>query len=83
MSSLPRILLIDLDDTIVRYGAGGEGLWAEVAERFPDAPRFVERKRENRFNTPEFVAQHILALAFDPAAKPAEVCVRLPDESAG
>jgi putative hydrolase of the HAD superfamily len=29
--------LIDLDDTIVRYGAGGEGLWVEVAERF--APR--------------------------------------------
>ena len=34
MRSLPRILLIDLDDTIVRYGAGGEGLWAEVALRF-------------------------------------------------
>ena len=34
MGSLPRILLIDLDDTIVRYGAGGERLWAEVAERF-------------------------------------------------
>jgi putative hydrolase of the HAD superfamily len=34
---LPRVLLIDLDDTIVRYGAGGEGLWAEVIERF--APR--------------------------------------------
>ena len=27
---LPRALLIDLDDTIVRYGVGGEGLWAEV-----------------------------------------------------
>jgi putative hydrolase of the HAD superfamily len=35
--SLPRVLLIDLDDTILRYGAGGEGLWIEVAERF--APR--------------------------------------------
>ena len=34
MRSLPRVLLIDLDDTIVRYGAGGEGLWAEVAGRF-------------------------------------------------
>lgn len=34
MSSLPRILLIDLDDTIVRYSEGEEGLWAEVAERF-------------------------------------------------
>jgi putative hydrolase of the HAD superfamily len=37
MRSLPRVLLIDLDDTIVRYGAGGEGLWLEVVERF--APR--------------------------------------------
>ena len=34
MDRLPRILLIDLDDTIVRYGAGGEGLWAEVLEGF-------------------------------------------------
>jgi hypothetical protein len=32
--SLPEILLIDLDDTILRYGAGGAGLWSEVAERF-------------------------------------------------
>jgi putative hydrolase of the HAD superfamily len=32
--SLPRVLLIDLDDTILRYGAGGEGLWAEIVEAF-------------------------------------------------
>ena len=31
---LPRVLLIDLDDTVLRYGAGGEGLWAEVVGRF-------------------------------------------------
>jgi putative hydrolase of the HAD superfamily len=31
---LPEVLLIDLDDTILRYGVGGEGLWSEVAERF-------------------------------------------------
>jgi len=31
---LPRALLIDLDDTIVRYGVGGEGLWPEVVESF-------------------------------------------------
>jgi putative hydrolase of the HAD superfamily len=37
MRALPRILLIDLDDTVLRYGAGGEGLWSEVIERF--APR--------------------------------------------
>jgi NAD(P)-dependent dehydrogenase (short-subunit alcohol dehydrogenase family) len=53
---------------------------ATPPERLPDAPRFVEMKRENRFNTPAFVAEQILALAFDPAARPTEVCVRLPDE---
>ena len=43
MKSLPRFVLIDLDDTILRYGAGGEGLWVEVVERFaarlPVTPR--------------------------------------------
>ena len=27
---LPPALLLDLDDTILRYGAGGEGLWQEM-----------------------------------------------------
>lgn len=27
---LPPALLLDLDDTILRYGAGGEGLWSEM-----------------------------------------------------
>lgn len=27
---LPPALLLDLDDTILRYGAGGEGLWREL-----------------------------------------------------
>lgn len=47
MRSLPRVLLIDLDDTIVRYGAGGDGLWVEVAERFaPRLPVAPERLLE-------------------------------------
>lgn len=49
--------------------------------RFPEAPRFVELERERRFNTPAFVAGHLLAIAFDPAARPAEVCIRLPDQN--
>jgi benzil reductase ((S)-benzoin forming) len=53
---------------------------ATPAERFPEVGRFVERKREGRFNTARFIAEQILALAFDPAAHSAEVCVRLPDE---
>jgi putative hydrolase of the HAD superfamily len=32
--SLPEVLLVDLDDTILRYGVGGEDLWREIAERF-------------------------------------------------
>ena len=53
---------------------------ATPGEHFPELPRFVARKRENRFNRPGFVAAHLLAIAFDPTARPAEVCVRLPDE---
>jgi NAD(P)-dependent dehydrogenase (short-subunit alcohol dehydrogenase family) len=52
---------------------------ATPAERFPELARFVARKREGRFATPAFVAGHILAIAFDPAARPSEVCVRLPE----
>ncbi len=37
MRALPRFVLIDLDDTILRYGAGGEGLWAEVVAGFATA----------------------------------------------
>jgi putative hydrolase of the HAD superfamily len=61
LRTLPEILLIDLDDTILRYGAGGEGLWAEVAERFaarlPVAPQrllaALEAVREPFWRDPE------------------------------
>jgi NAD(P)-dependent dehydrogenase (short-subunit alcohol dehydrogenase family) len=53
---------------------------ATSPERFPDQPRFVERKRDGRFNTAAFVAQQLLRVAFDPEARPDEVCIRLPDE---
>ena len=49
-------------------------------ERFPDQPRFVQRKRDGRFSTAAFVAQQLLRVAFDPKARPDEVCIRLPDE---
>jgi NAD(P)-dependent dehydrogenase (short-subunit alcohol dehydrogenase family) len=52
---------------------------ATPAARFPAVERFVERKREGRFNTPAFVAAQLLALAFDPTARPSEVCIRLPE----
>jgi hypothetical protein len=28
--------------------------------------------------TPEHVAQHLLEIAFDPACRPAEVCIQVP-----
>ena len=49
-------------------------------EVFPELERFLEMKRDGTFNTPSFVAEHLLAIAFDPAARPEEVTVRLPDE---
>jgi FMN phosphatase YigB (HAD superfamily) len=52
--SLPQVLLPDLDDAIVRYGAGGEGLWLEVVERFPPYSRkpssgLGSRRKANSF----------------------------------
>lgn len=52
----------------------------QSAENFPEVGRFLEMKREDSFNTPGFVARHLLRIAFDPQARPDEVCVRLPDE---
>lgn len=49
-------------------------------DAFPAVERFRRMKQEESFNTPEFVAREILALAFDPARRPEEVVVRLPME---
>ena len=49
-------------------------------EDFPEVERFREMKRNEGFNTPGFVAEHLLAIAFDAAKRPEEVVVRLPDE---
>ncbi len=53
---------------------------ATSPDDFPAVDRFIEMKQENTFNTPAFVAEHLLAIAFDPAARPDEVCMWLPDE---
>lgn len=49
-------------------------------ERFPDAPRFHERKRTDAFNSPTYVADELLALAFDPTRRTDAVALRLADE---
>ncbi|MEZ4334855.1 MAG: SDR family oxidoreductase [Myxococcota bacterium] len=46
--------------------------------RFPERERFVKRKQTGAFNDPEFVADELLALAFDPERRPDGVAVRLP-----
>ena len=51
------------------------------AERFPERERFVEMKREDSFNSADYVARELLALAFDPARKVEDVALRLEDET--
>jgi benzil reductase ((S)-benzoin forming) len=54
---------------------------ATPAERFPAVERFHALKRAGAFNTPGHVADHLLRLAFDPAARPDGWEVRVPDEA--
>lgn len=49
-------------------------------DRFPKVGDFVQMKKENRFNSVEFVARQLLALAFDPASASEEVAIRFPNE---
>ncbi len=49
-------------------------------DRFPEVDYFIELEREGGFNSVEFVARHILGLAFDPDRRTDEVDIRLPSE---
>lgn len=51
-------------------------------EDFPEVERFRKFKQDEAFNSVAFVAQHLLAIAFDDAARPDAVVVRLPAERA-
>ena len=44
---------------------------------FPERSRFVERNQKGAFNDPFFVADEILAIAFDPERRPSGVEVRI------
>ena len=55
---------------------------ASSPEVFPLVEKFHEYKKENLFNSIDFVADHILALSFDLDAKPEQTVVRLPTEKA-
>ena len=50
------------------------------ADVFPEVERFVEMKRGDTYNTPGFVADHLLRMAFDPAYGQEDVAFRLPSE---
>lgn len=52
---------------------------ATPVERFPEVDRFHQLKRTGAYNSPAWVADHILALAFDPPPG-AELVQRVPDE---
>lgn len=55
---------------------------ASDSSDFPARERFVELKRSDGFNTPEFVACQLLELAFDERGAKREVDIRLPNEKA-
>lgn len=57
-----------------------EAIRACDAQSFPSVDRFLEMKEDDSFNTPRFVAQHMLRIAFDPENVDPEVAQRLPDE---
>lgn len=47
---------------------------------FPDRERFLQLKRDEAFNSPAFVAEQLLRLAFDPTERGGEVVRRVPSE---
>ena len=49
-------------------------------ERFPMVDKFLDLKARDAFSTPEFIAERLLELAFDPAAATEEVLISLPRE---
>ncbi len=54
---------------------------ATPEERFPERERFLQMKRDEAYNSPGFIADHLLALAFGDGAASEEILVRLPAES--
>jgi benzil reductase ((S)-benzoin forming) len=49
-------------------------------EQFPDLENFLQLKRDEAFNSTAWVAEHLWAIAFDPAARPEAVVARIPNE---
>jgi NAD(P)-dependent dehydrogenase (short-subunit alcohol dehydrogenase family) len=91
VDQLTRVVAIEEADAGLRALAVAPGLVdtamqaairATPAERFPAVERFRARAREGAFNSPAWVADHVLRLAFGPGAPP-DVVIRVPDETHG
>jgi benzil reductase ((S)-benzoin forming) len=54
---------------------------SKTPEEFPAVERFHDMKRDGAFSSVDYVADRLWALAFDPAARPDEVVVRLPPDA--
>lgn len=57
-----------------------EAIRACTPEQFPTVQKFLDLKKTESFNSPAFVAQHILALAQIPQPAKSPVVLRLPNE---
>ena len=57
-----------------------EKVRATPEARFPDRPRFLDLKRDDAFNTPRYVADQLLEIAFDPERAETQVALRLENE---
>lgn len=69
-SVAPGVIDTEMQDAILACGP----------ERFPEVARFRELRREGRYNSPAFVADRLLELAFGAGPRPDEVLLRLPEE---
>jgi NAD(P)-dependent dehydrogenase (short-subunit alcohol dehydrogenase family) len=84
-----RVLAIEEADAGLRAFAVAPGvvdtdmqaaIRATPADRFPRVERFVQLKRDDAYNSPAWVADHVLDLAFGAEAHAGDVVVRVPDE---
>lgn len=93
VEQLTRVVAIEEADAGLRALAVAPGvvdtamqaaIRATPAERFPDLDRFLALARDDAFNSPAWVADRLLDLAFGPTAdsgiEPEEVTIRIPDE---
>lgn len=50
------------------------------SEQFPMVSKFLDIKANNKFNTIDFIAEQLLAIAFDSSSRPESVIIRLPEQ---